>query len=260
LPERRYNPLVCTLAIYFRHSANLPLVVAANRDEFYTRATAEPRLLAVQPWVFGGQDLEAGGTWFGVNERLTVVGLLNRRSTAGPDPTRRSRGLFCLEALQRGTPAEIVEWLATLTPTHYNHFNLLAANAAQAFVAVNHGARLSIVSLSPGLHVLTNADVDDLTCPRLARAHRLFARLSPDIRDASRLPPALRPILADHELGDHAHDPTAALCVHTEAYGTRSSSIVALDSIASAWRYWHAPGPPCVTGYVEAQLPGAVAA
>ena len=252
-----YNLPVCTLAIYFRQSTNLPLVVAANRDEFYVRPTADPGLLSVHPWTFGGQDLSAGGTWFGVNERRTIAGLLNRRSPEGPDPSRRSRGLLCLEALQQGGPDEVIAWLRTRAAADYNRFNLLVADSDRAFVTVNDGITLSIAELPPGLHVLTNTDVGDPTCPRRARAHQLFARLSLDGRSADSLPAALRSILSDHDHAEAAGDPTAALCVHTPAYGTRSSSIVAFARAQGRMRFWHATGAPCAVDYVETQLPDA---
>src|SRR5262249_27662123 len=131
-------------------------------------------------------------------------------------------------------------------------------DSAAAFVAVNDGVDVSISPLDPGLHILTNADVDDRTCPRLARAHRLFERVVIDTLRAAALPSALRPILSNHETDDARADPTAALCVHTPTYGTRSSSLVALES-SGAMHYWHASGPPCVASYVEAQLPSAAA-
>ena len=87
---------MCTLAAFVGLSDTLPLVVAANRDEFLDRPTIDPAVLAVDPWVFAGQDLRAGGTWFGVNQHGMVIGLLNRPRPGGPDPSRRSRGLLCL--------------------------------------------------------------------------------------------------------------------------------------------------------------------
>ena len=102
---------MCTLAAVVRVSPDIPLLVAANRDEFLDRPTAEPALIAYDPWVFAGQDVSAGGTWFGVNELGMVVGLLNRRRPEGPDPARRSRGLLCLEILQRRSPAEAAHLL-----------------------------------------------------------------------------------------------------------------------------------------------------
>ena len=48
---------MCTLAAYVRVSAEVPLLVAANRDELLDRPSAEPRLIASDPGVVAGQDL-----------------------------------------------------------------------------------------------------------------------------------------------------------------------------------------------------------
>src|SRR5215831_485545 len=82
---------MCTLAAYVRVAPEIPLLIAANRDEYLDRPSAEPGLIAYEPRVFAGQDLSAGGTWFGVNQHGMVVGLLNRRQSDGADATRRSR-------------------------------------------------------------------------------------------------------------------------------------------------------------------------
>lgn len=249
---------MCTLAIYFRVSRHLPLVVAANRDEFLSRNAADPRLIATDPWVVAGQDLVAGGTWFGLNEHRMVVGVLNRTGAAGPDPTRRSRGLLCLEALQCRSPAEVGERMRKEPADAYNGFNLLAATGSEALVVTNHLDVLHIQQLTPGVHVLTNLDVDDPTCPRIAQAYRLFQSVSlPDeAQDHRALVRRLHSILSDHvvPLDPRGHSRHDTLCVHRGEYGTRSSSIV-LCPENDRPTYLHAAGPPCRTPYSEIPLP-----
>jgi len=247
---------MCTLAAYVQTSASIPLLVAANRDELLDRPSADPDLIAFDPWIFAGQDLSAGGTWFGVNQHGMVVGLLNRRRAQGPDPTRRSRGLLCLEILQTASPAEAVERLRGLASESYNSFNLLVADARQAFVATNPAGPVQITPLPPGIHLLTNLELNDPTCPRIAKSSELFRRLAlPAAGALADVLPALRDILSDHTT---ALDPRATtidtLCVHRTGYGTRCSSIVAVTG-AGDLRYWHAPGPPCRTPYQEMPLP-----
>jgi uncharacterized protein with NRDE domain len=250
---------VCTLAIYLRVSRHLPLVVAANRDELLSRPAADPRLVATDPWVVAGQDLVAGGTWFGVNEHRMVVGLLNRTGARGPDPNRRSRGLLCLEALQCRTPAEVAERIGEEPADAFNGFNLLAANEREAVVATNHLDQSRIERLTPGVHVLTNLDLDDPTCPRIAQSHRLFQSISlpEEPSNPAELVGRLHAILSDHvvPLDPRGHSRHDTLCVHRGEYGTRSSSIVVASSTGSM-SYFHAPGPPCRTPYSAVPLPG----
>lgn len=249
---------MCTLAIYFRVSPRLPLVVAANRDEFLSRPAADPRPIAADPWIVAGQDLVAGGTWFGTNEHRMVVGLLNRTGPQGPDPTRRSRGLLCLEALQCRSPAEVLQMIQAEAANTYNGFNLLAADERNAVVATNHGDVLRCQPLEPGVHVLTNLDLNDPTCPRIAQSHRLFQSvpLRDDPQGRRELIERLRAILSDHlvPLDPRGHSGADTLCLHRGEYGTRSSSIV-LCPAGAPLTYLHAPGPPCRTAYSEIPLP-----
>jgi uncharacterized protein with NRDE domain len=249
---------LCTLAIYFRTSPRLPLVVAANRDEFLSRPSTEPGLIAGDPWVVAGQDLAAGGTWFGVNQHRMVVGLLNRTAGAAPDPLRRSRGLLCLEALHARSPAEMRARLDHEDAQRYNGFNLLVASENEAFVATNHRDVLSIRSLEAGVHVLTNLDLNDPTCPRIAQSHRLFQSVPAPGSDGDLgdLVARLRAILSDHvvPLDPRGNSAANTLCVHRGPYGTRSSSIVLCPAQAPPL-YLHAEGPPCRVAHAPVPLP-----
>jgi uncharacterized protein with NRDE domain len=249
--------LVCTLAIYFHSSGTFPLIVAANRDEFLSRPALPPRVISATPWVVAGQDLVGGGTWFGLNEYGMVVGLLNRTQPGGPDPTRRSRGLLCLEALQSATPAEVLARLRREAADRYNGFNLLIANRREAHVATNHRDVLDVQTLEAGVHVLTNLDVDDPTCPRIAKSHQLFQAvpLPASAHQLEELVGRLATILSDHvtPLDPRGQVTPNTLCIHHEQYGTRSSSVIVVTPEGA--RFWHAPGPPCSTCYEEVPLP-----
>jgi uncharacterized protein with NRDE domain len=250
---------VCTLAVYFRVSDRLPLLVAANRDEFLDRPSTSPRLICKDPWVVAGQDLSAGGTWFGVNEDGMVVGLLNRRSSTPPDPARRSRGLLCLETLQTRSPGEALTYLRNQNGSDYNGFNMLVADTTNAFVASNPApGGVAVTRLTAGVHLLTNLDLNDPTCPRIAGSHELFRDLplpsSPD--GAPELLAGLRHILSDHATTlDPRTTRPETVCVHLPGYGTRSSSIVARFATFPTVLYWHAQAPPCQALYEPVPLP-----
>jgi uncharacterized protein with NRDE domain len=249
---------VCTLAIYVRCFPALPLVVAANRDELLERPAAPPALLSERPRIVGGRDLRAGGTWLAVSEGC-VAGILNRRAAAAPDPTRRSRGLLPLAMLEASSARAAEGVLRTLEADDYNGFNLLVADREHAWVAQNRGGAMRVRGLEAGLHVLTNLDVNDPTCPRIGRAHRLFAAAGDGFAadgNLARFRGALRAILSDHATARDPRLPDAleALCVHADRYGTRSSSLLFLAA-AGGWRHWCADGPPCTTAYRPAPVP-----
>ena len=247
---------MCTLAAYVRCTPSLPLLVAANRDEFLDRPTADPQVLVVDPWAFGGQDLSAGGTWFGVNGAGMVVGLLNRRRPSGPDPGLASRGLLALTMLQQPGVAAACRALEGIEGSAYNAFNLLVADRHGAIVATNREGAIQITRLEPGIHLLTNLELNDPTCPRIAKSWQRFRSLDlAAASDPATLVPCLQTILADHSTAlDPRADVIDTLCVHLPGYGTRSSSIVAAGATGSL-RFWHAAGPPCRTAYRELLLP-----
>jgi uncharacterized protein with NRDE domain len=119
--------------------------------------------------------------------------------------------------------------------------------------------------------VLTNLDLNDPRCPRLAGASRRFGALVPMLErggDAEEAMPRLAAVLSSHEAGDipeGADDPALAklggplpfskICVHVGDYGTRSSSVIFVAADGSV-RYFHAEGPPCQADFREIPVPG----
>jgi len=249
---------MCTLAAFVRVFPAWPLVVAANRDEFLARPATPPLLLREEPpRAVGGRDLTAGGTWLGVAETGLVAGILNRRTSTPPERTCRSRGLLCLDLLASSTAADAASRVADEPAGRYNPFNLLVADRSAAFVVSQpSGERPRPIVLEPGLHVLTNLDVDDPTCPRIAASHRRFAAAGDGFArdgDVDRFVAHLREILADHTTALDPRGP-GNLCVHAGPYGTRSSSVL-LVPIGRGVRYFHADGPPCTTSLAAVPLP-----
>ncbi len=236
---------MCTLILLDRVVPELPVVVAANRDEFFARPAAPParfapgdgKLAFVAP-----QDLEAGGTWMGLNARGVFVGLTNRPVPVR-DRTARSRGLLVTDALAEPSAGRAAEAVERACAERHSPFNLLAADGRETWFARLHDDRVQIRPLEPGIHVVCNRDADDPSSRKVARIEALLARL--DLRAG------LEPLLRDlaQVLGAHP-EPSNLLenpCVHGSEYGTRSSSVVAVGPARRAWRY--AGGAPCETKY-----------
>ena len=252
---------MCTLAIYFQVFPDYPVVIAANRDEYLARPALPPTTLLKNPHVIGGKDLQAGGTWLGINQYGLVAGLLNRQRVnhGDPNPALRSRGLLCLDVLRHRTAAEASGFLRAQRGADYNAFNLLMASREEAFVAYNRGGGLELVSLTPGMHLLTNLDLNDFECPRISRAHERFASLCPPgafARDPLAHREQLSRLLADHstQLDARSGRPNA-LCLHMGDYGTRSASLIFEGRDPANVAHFFAPGPPCTTAFAPAPVP-----
>jgi uncharacterized protein with NRDE domain len=237
---------MCTLIVLDRVVPRSPLVVASNRDEYLARPAAppariEPAVGDLPPFV-APQDLEAGGTWMGVNAHGLFAGLTNRPTDARR-PERRSRGLLVMDALRHERASDAAHEMQQLRDASYNPFNLYLADGRESFVTTQREDSVETEALRPGVHVLCNRDLDDLGVPKIARIHEALGRLDLE-GPVEAIMEGLADLLRSHT---PARAPLEATCIHTAAYGTRSSTILALGP--DRWRYWHADGPPCSTKY-----------
>jgi len=247
---------MCLLALYFHELDAYPLVVAANRDEHYARPSAPPQVLSENPLVYGGKDLQAGGTWLGVNDSGLVVGILNRRSPVDDErQDLRSRGLLCRDLLGRRSTAEVLVELERQQAFHYRTFNLVFADSLAAYVAYNAERQISWLRLERGLHVFGNGTVPDVESEKLNHARLLFGGLAEDLKAGQVFPDGvnlLRSALSDHT-GANAETPKDAICVHTPLYGTVSSSLLFYSQSETRFVTYYAPGPPCENSYQQGQ-------
>ena len=164
---------MCTVVILRRPGDAWPLLLAGNRDERIDRPWRPPgRHWPDRPEVVAGLDVEAGGSWLGVNDHGVVAAVLNRVDTLGPLPGKRSRGELVLEALDHAEAAEAAEALLDLDPRAYRPFNLVVADAEAAFWlrhAAGDGAAVEAHPIPPGLSMLSARELNDTASPRLRR-------------------------------------------------------------------------------------------
>jgi uncharacterized protein with NRDE domain len=250
---------VCTLIALHQVHRDLPLVVAANRDELYARRATGPMLLATEPPVIGGRDEDKGGTWLGASAGGFFVGLTNQRTVAPPAPGARTRGEVVLQALAQPSLDAAVAWVARLDTRPYSAFNLLLGDARALYVAYARGdAPVELAPLGPGIWALPNDRLGSPDFPKIDRAALLAAPLL--TLSWPELVPAAQAMLADHTLPPAAQgDVRQALCVHTSFYGTVSATLLAYATEGLA-HYHHADGPPCRVPLVaRPELVGTVA-
>ncbi len=189
----------------------------------------------------------------GVNEHGLFAGILNRRSDTETGPgTARSRGLLCLDILKTKNPAQACGLLRREPGSAYQPFNLLFANAEQAYVAYNRKEKIEYIRLEKGVHVLSNTSVYDKRSEKLDHAHSLFSHAGKHVHedlDVSSTVRLFKGILSNHRLRKNSMDPRDAICVHTSNYGTVSSTIVFHSSDEKRFYYYHASAPPCHADY-----------
>jgi hypothetical protein len=146
--------------------------VAANREEYRDRPTQYPKIQSGTPRIVCGIDRKAGGTWFGVNQHGLFCTVLNRPRKRPPaDP--RWRGPLCREMLALRDAREAADFAAKeLATGKYAGANFVTADARYAAV-IYGGDEVKVVEIQPGLHVITNGNMDDYRDER----HELVRRM-----------------------------------------------------------------------------------
>jgi uncharacterized protein with NRDE domain len=232
---------MCLISFAWRKHPRYRLVLAANRDEFHSRASAPAQPWTELPGVYGGRDLEKGGSWLLATENDRIAAVTNvRNASESADPAWASRGELVLDfvrATQRPS-----DWLAELSlrAPGYGPFNLLIGANEELHFASNR-PRYRHRPLKPGVHALSNGDLDapwpkslrlrdaisswiamDASMDDWPPVQKLFTALA-DTREApdEQLPRTGVPIELERRL--------SATFITGASYGTRASSLLLLD-------------------------------
>lgn len=149
---------MCLILFAHQAVAEYPLVLAANRDEFFPRPTQHADFWPgqdVSRQILAGKDLQAGGTWLGINREGRFAAVTNIRDPSQPEQKPRSRGELPVQFLQ--SSASALEYAQSLTETfdEYAGYNLLVADR-HSMVYVNNFESL-VRELEPGIYGLSNA-------------------------------------------------------------------------------------------------------
>ena len=233
---------MCLMVLAWRSHPDYPLILAANRDEFYLRRTRPAAWWGHAVSVLAGHDEEAGGTWLGITRRGRFAALTNVRAPSERNPHAPSRGTLVLSALQ--SPDSPPAWLESNAArmSAYNGFNLLLGDVGPvANVESSSEPRLdyftnrdsaSARSLTPGVYGLSNASLDT-PWPKVTRAVTRFA-----CSIASRVDlEVLVRLLENRELARDSELPStgvpyeweralSAIQIRANGYGTRTSTVI----------------------------------
>mgnify|MGYP003681943458 CR=1 FL=1 len=218
--------------IFLAHQAHprYALVVAANRDEFYSRPTRSAEYWPEYPDLLAGQDLQAGGTWLGISRTGRFAAVTNRRLPDSPI-TGPSRGLLVRDFLiGSDSPPQYLEKLQQ-SPEPPVSFNLLVADQDSLHYGSDQQSATH-TAVPPGIHGLSNASFNT-PWPKVEEGKQrfqaaleqttplphLFALLTdPQIAPDNKLP--------DTGIGLALERTLSAAFVHREAYGTRCSTVL----------------------------------
>ena len=233
---------MCTMAILYRVARGTPLLVAANREERLDRPTQYPKIQSGSPRVVCGIDRQAGGTWLGVNQFGLFCAVTNRPKANVPLETR-SRGLLCRDLLDLRSAREAASHAAReLRSGAYAGANYVCADGRYAAV-VYGGNRVEVVELTPGLHVITNGNMDD---PKDERHEFIRRMLTLQTLDSSVTFLAVASRVFSRK--PDAEGRRGVVMLGSE-FGTVSSTLLSLPRKIQHAVYQYSSGPPCNCPY-----------
>ncbi|MBS0346035.1 MAG: NRDE family protein [Proteobacteria bacterium] len=224
---------MCLILLAWQAHPDFPLVVAANRDEFFTRPAAAAAWWPEHPSIFAGRDLEAGGTWLGVSRGGRFAGLTNFRDPQRQRDGRPSRGQLVADFLAGKESTEAALERLRHEGPRYNAFNLLVSDGESMGIYESESGAAHI--LPPGLYALSNHLLDTPWPKVMAGKSRLDKALGslPDIAQ-------LEELLRDDRPAADASLPRTGVSLAWErmlssafirapGYGTRCSTLIRQD-------------------------------
>ncbi len=216
---------MCLVLVAVDPLADVPIVVAANRDERHDRPADALAWWPDRQGVLAGRDRAAGGTWFGTGPDGRFATVLNDHRFPAPAGAP-SRGGLVPAFLETDRPRPWVHELAT-ERERYAGFHFLAGsvNGMQYCASVTGDA----VTLSPGLHVIDNAGLN-VNDPRSAWAR---ASVVP-VLDGASGPNRILERLGDCSPPGSGAGDRRPLFIRDPVFGTRCSTVLRIDAAGHA--------------------------
>lgn len=225
---------MCLILLAWQAHPDYPLVVAANRDEFFKRRTAAADFWPDVPGVLAGRDLEAGGTWLGVTRHGRFAALTNYRDLSINKTDAPSRGELVSRFLTGDSSPQA--YLAELDShrDRYNGFNLVFGDLEGLWCFSNCGEGEQ--ALTPGIYGLSNHLLDS-PWPKVVRGKSALGKALQALPDEA----PLFALLRDERIAPDEKLPRTGLSlewerllsaafIHSADYGTRSATVLLRDN------------------------------
>lgn len=219
--------------LFYCHHAHprYPLILLANRDEFYERPTRSAEFWTDAPAVLAGRDLRHGGTWMGITRGGRWAALTNYREPSDTE-FARSRGEIVRDYLtDRCGAREFVREIDGAAH-EFDGFNLIIGDREETLWLSNRGGNFR--ALETGIYGLSN-HLLETPWPKVSRGKELLRELVTGEIVVDRLFEPLTDRTAyESGLPDTGVDPgterlLSSAFISSRAYGTRSSTLIILD-------------------------------
>ena len=225
---------MCVLALAWRAHPRWRLVVAGNRDEMHARPTQRLARWDEPSHILAGRDLQSGGTWLGVSEQGRFSVVTNLRGFGPPKAGRPSRGILLRDLLssegQYACPSDV-------DLADFNPFNLITVEHDAATFLSNR-PYCARQGLAPGIYGLSNGKLDEPWPKTVQLKQILFDWMAAGAQQPEVLFNGLReetlPEVGDRSAGPSdvpQEAPLSPIFIKNPIYGTRCSTIVAIDDL-----------------------------
>jgi uncharacterized protein with NRDE domain len=204
---------MCLIVFAWKQSTDTPLLLAANRDEFYARPALAASWWEEAPHVYAGKDLEAGGTWMGINKQGRFAAITNIRNGEGKKIGAPSRGKIVADFLRDDISTSSYLSALEAEAKHYAGFNLIIGDAND-------------------IYWLSNASLDT-PWPKVIQAKTQFQQLLEQrasdqayfdlLADTTQAPEHLLPQTGVSLEWERL---LSSIHIHSNDYGTRVSSLI----------------------------------
>lgn len=225
---------MCLILFSYHAHPEYPVIIAANRDEFYDRRTAPAAYWEEDPDLLAGKDLQGGGTWLGISKKGRIAMITNYREPGSFKPDAPTRGKLVSEFLSGKKIA--MNYLEQLKPgaPSYNGFNLILGDDSGFYYFSNRSEEIK--QFPHGVFGLSNHLLDtpwpkiEKSKSKLLKAlekphvneNELFAILSDTTQaENSQLP--------DTGVGFELEKMLSPVFIKSPKYGTRCSTVILID-------------------------------
>ena len=223
---------MCLILFAYDTHPDYPLILAANRDEFYDRPAEHLGFWKDHPQILAGRDLKMSGTWMGITRQGKIAAVTNYREARPQRINAPSRGRIISDYLCSRTDAQGYLEKLESAGHRYNGFNLLIGDTSTLYYYSNRGG--APMALEPGVHGLSNRLLNTPWPKVTTGKDRLKAIIgSPNHMIAEQLvsllqssEPAPDDQLPETGFGYRKEKMLSPLFISSADYGTRCSTIL----------------------------------
>lgn len=225
---------MCILFAAYQTHPDYPLIIAANRDEMYTRPTKEAHFWDNGRSILAGKDLQQHGTWLGITKTGRFAALTNFRNPKENRTHKRSRGHIVKNFLT--SDVSPYDFLIKLQQERnsYPGFNVIVSDLKTMYYYSN--IENKIKQMQAGIHGLSNRLLNT-PWPKVEIGKQKLQTL---IEKNEVTPQTLLQLLADKQQAPIQQLPNTGVPLEVEkqlssifidmkGYGTRCSTVILID-------------------------------